>query len=52
MGVDLAKKLVHAKAIPDGDDCCELVFRSTTGRERKDFADKEADWEYTDKINE
>jgi len=52
MSVDPTKKLVHTKAIPDGDDYCELVFRPTTEKERKDFADKEVDWEYVDKINE
>jgi predicted hydrocarbon binding protein len=52
MSVDPTKKLVHMKAVPDGDDYCELVFKPTTERERKDFADKEADWGYIDKISE
>ena len=41
-------KLVHTKALPDGDEYCELVVRSTTEQERKDFADKDKDWSYID----
>ncbi len=41
-------KLVHVKALPDGDECCELVVRPTTEQERKDFADKDKDWSYLD----
>ena len=52
MAGDPMKKLVHLKAVPDGDDYCELVFRPTTEKERRDFADKDADWEYIDKIRE
>jgi len=44
--------LLTQKAIPDGDEYCELAFRLTKEKERKDFADKEADWEYMDKITE
>ena len=40
-------KFVHLKTIPDGDDCCELVFRPTTEQERKDF-EKDRDWSYLD----
>jgi len=50
MTVDPAEKVAHAKAIPDGDEYCELAFRPTTKKEREDFAEKEADWEYIDKI--
>lgn len=46
ISVDPMEKVVHLKAIPDGDECCELAIRPTTEKERKDFADKEADWEY------
>jgi len=52
MTVDPMEKVAHVKAIPDGDEYCELAFRPTTERERKDLADKEADWEYMDKITE
>jgi len=52
MAADQTKKLVHTKAVRDGDDYCELVFRRTTEKERRDFADKNADWEYMDKIRE
>lgn len=52
MAVDPTKKLVHTKAVPEGDDYCELVFRPTTEKERRDFADKNADWEYMNKIRE
>ena len=41
-------KLVHTKAIPDGDDCCELVVRPTTEKERADFAEDNTDWSYID----
>ena len=42
-------KLFHVKALPDGDEYCELVIRPTTEQERKDFADKDKDWSYIDK---
>ena len=42
-------KLVHTKAVPDGDECCELVVRPTTEKERKDFSAKNRDWRYIDK---
>lgn len=41
-------KLIHTKALPDGDEYCELVVRPTTERERKDFVDKDKDWSYMD----
>ena len=41
-------KLAHSKAMPDGDEYCELVVRPTTEQERKDFADKDKDWSYID----
>ena len=42
-------KLVHTKALPDGDEYCELVVRPTTEQERRDFADKDKDWSYLDR---
>ena len=42
-------KLAHVRALPDGDECCELVVRPTTEQERKDFADKDKDWSYIDR---
>ena len=42
-------KLIHLKAIPDGDEYCELAIRPTTEQERKDFIDKDKDWSYIDK---
>jgi len=41
-------KLVHTKAMPDGDGYCEFALRSTTEQERKDFADRDEDWSYID----
>jgi len=41
-------KMVHTKALPDGDDYCELCVRPTSEEERRDFADDEADWSYID----
>lgn len=52
MTADPMNKMVHTKAFPDGDDYCEIVFRPTTKKERKDFSNKNADWEYIDKIKE
>jgi len=42
-------KLIHTKALPDGDDCCELVFKQTTEQEREDFLNNDKDWSYIDK---
>lgn len=42
-------KLIHIKALPDGDNYCELTVRPTMERERKDFSSKEKDWSYIDK---
>ncbi len=41
-------KVVHLKAVPAGDEYCEMVMRPTTEQERKDFADKDKDWSYID----
>ena len=37
-------KLVHTKAIPDGDPYCELVIRPTTEDDRQEFLVKDTDW--------
>jgi hypothetical protein len=41
-------KLIHTKAVPAGDPYCELTLRSTTEKEREDFA-ADKDWTYLDK---
>ena len=40
-------KTIHLKAEPDGDECCEMVLRETTEREREDFC-QDRDWSYAD----
>ena len=42
-------KLVHLKAEPDGDPCCELTVKPTTEQEREDFQSEDKDWSYIDK---
>jgi hypothetical protein len=42
---------VHRKAVPDGDDCCEIVIRQSTEEERRAFADG-GDWSFIDGIGE
>ena len=42
-------KLIHLKAIPNGDEHCEFAVRPTTEKERQDFADNNKDWSYIDK---
>lgn len=49
MAFNPSYKIYHVKAVPLGDEYCELVMRPTTEQERKDFAEKDADWEYIDK---
>ena len=44
MEFDPRCKFVHTKAIPDGDDFCELVMRQTTQRDREDYASPDTDW--------
>jgi hypothetical protein len=41
-------KMIHLKALPDGDQYCELAVRPTTDQERKDFAAEDKDWSYID----
>jgi len=36
-------KLIHIKALPDGDAYCELTVRPTTEQDRKDFAAEDTD---------
>ena len=48
MGFNPNFKLIHTKALPDGDEYCELALRPTTEQERRDFADKDKDWSYID----
>jgi len=42
-------KMIHLKALPDGDRYCELAVRPTTGQERRDFAAEDKDWSYSDR---
>jgi hypothetical protein len=37
-------KLVHTKALPDGDPFCELVIRRTTEEDRREFSAKDTHW--------
>ncbi len=48
MGFNPCAKQIHTKALFAGDDCCELVVRPTTEQERRDFANRNADWSYLD----
>ena len=48
MGFNPNFKLIHTKALPDGDEYCEFALRPTTEQERRDFADKDKDWSYID----
>ncbi len=41
-------KLIHLKALPDGDDYCEFVVKPTSEKEREDFLDDDKDWTYID----
>ncbi len=41
-------KMIHLKALPDGDQHCELAVRPTTDQEREDFAAEDKDWSYID----
>lgn len=37
-------KMVHTKALPDGDEYCELCFRPTTEQDKKDFKSNNTDF--------
>jgi hypothetical protein len=39
-------KLIHTRALPDGDGFCEFAVRPMTDQERLDFADGDVDWSY------
>ncbi len=41
-------KLIHNKALTDGDAYCEFSVRKTTEQEKRDFADDDAEWSYID----
>lgn len=45
MEFDRGCKFVHTKAMPDGDDFCELVMRPTTRQDRIDFDSPDTDWD-------
>lgn len=49
MAFNLNYKLVHTKALTDGDEYCELVLRQTTEKEKDDFSNNKKDWSYIDK---
>lgn len=44
-------KLAHAKALPDGDECCEFCIRRTSDQEKRDFASDDADWTTIDQCS-
>ena len=45
MEFDRKCKFVHTKAIPDGDEYCELAMRPTTEKDREAFASPDTDWD-------
>jgi hypothetical protein len=45
MAFDQRCKYVHTKALPDGDEYCELVMRPTTEKDREAFASPDTDWD-------
>lgn len=45
MEFDRKCKFVHTKALPDGDEYCELVMRPTTETDREEFASSDTDWD-------
>lgn len=55
--VDIAKymafnpnyKMVHIKALPDGDDYCEFAIKLTDEQEKMDFLRHDKDWRYIDR---
>lgn len=49
MGYDLNYKQIHTKTVLDDNECCEMMMRRTTEKERRDFTDKKSDWLYIDK---
>jgi len=49
MVFDRRCKFVHTKALPDGDEYCELVMRPTTEEDRAEFDSTDTDWESIEK---
>ena len=45
MAFDQGCKFVHTKALPDGDEYCELVMRPTTQKDREAVASPDTDWD-------
>ncbi len=45
MAFDSGCKFVHTKALPDGDEYCELVMRPTTSKDREEFDSEDTDWD-------
>jgi len=45
MALDRRCKYVHTKALPDGDEYCELVMRPTTEKDRADLESADTDWD-------
>jgi len=37
-------KMVHTKAMPDGDSYCEFAFRPTTAQDKEEFESSDTDW--------
>jgi len=37
-------KLVHTRALPDGDEFCELVMRPTSEKDRQEFLSQDTNW--------
>jgi len=42
-------KQIHTRAVPDGDDYCEMAIRPTSENERRIFSSKSEDWFSIDK---
>lgn len=42
-------KLVHLKALPDGDDYCEFTVKRTTDKDKEDYTLENTDWKSIDK---
>jgi predicted hydrocarbon binding protein len=41
-------KMIHTKALPDGDEFCEFAIIPTTEKEREDFRTENIDWAEAD----
>ena len=49
MAYNPAFKLIHHKAMPDGDECCEFTVEPTTEQDKKEFAARDSDLSKLDK---